>query len=289
MESRWAMTKVVRPGHQGVHAVLDQLLGAGVDGGGGLVQDQHRRVGHGRPGDGQQLPLALGQVGAVAGEHGVVPIGQAADEAVGVGQLGGGDALLVGGVQVAVADVLHHRAGEQVGVLEDDAQAAAQVGLLDLVDVDAVVADLAVGDVIEAVDEVGDGGLARAGGAHKGDLLARLGPQADVVEDQLVLVIAEVHVVKDHVALQTGVGDGAVALWGCFQAHTLVRSALSYRLAVRVLPGVDQLHIALVLFGLLVHQVKDTLGAGSGGDHKVDLLAHLGDGVGEALVAGPRR
>ena len=56
-------------GHQGVHALLDQGLGAGVDGGGGLVQNQHRRVGHGSPGDGQQLPLALAQVGAVAGEH----------------------------------------------------------------------------------------------------------------------------------------------------------------------------------------------------------------------------
>ena len=66
-------------------------------------------------------------------------------------------------------------AGEQVGVLQHDAQAAAQVGLLDLVDVDAVVADLAVGDVVEAVDEVGDGRLASTGGAHEGDLLTRLG------------------------------------------------------------------------------------------------------------------
>ena len=78
----------------------------------------------------------------------------------------------------AVADVVHDRAGEEVGILQHDAQAAAQVGLFDLVDVDAVVADLAVGNIIEAVDQVGDGGLARAGGAHKGDLLARLGVEA---------------------------------------------------------------------------------------------------------------
>ena len=69
------------------------------------------------------------RLAAVAGEHGVVAVGQAADEAVGVGQLGGGDALLVGGVQAAVADVLHHRAGEQVGVLEHHAQGAAEVRL----------------------------------------------------------------------------------------------------------------------------------------------------------------
>ena len=58
--------------------LLDQRLGAGIDGGGGLVQDQHRRVGDRRTGDGQQLALALGQVGTVAGQHGVVAIRQAA-------------------------------------------------------------------------------------------------------------------------------------------------------------------------------------------------------------------
>ena len=68
------------PSHQGVHALLDQGFGAGVNGGGGLVQNQHRRVGHGGPGNGQQLALALAQVGAVPGEDRVVPIGQAADE-----------------------------------------------------------------------------------------------------------------------------------------------------------------------------------------------------------------
>ena len=42
-----------------VHSLLHQGLGAGVDGGGCLIQDQYRRVGHRRPGDGQQLPLSL--------------------------------------------------------------------------------------------------------------------------------------------------------------------------------------------------------------------------------------
>ena len=71
--------------HQGVHAVLHQLLGAGIDGARGLVEDEHRRVDHGGAGDGYQLALALGEVRAVAGEHRVVAVGQAADEAVGVG------------------------------------------------------------------------------------------------------------------------------------------------------------------------------------------------------------
>ena len=138
-----------------------------------------------------QLALALRQAGAVAGEHGVVAVGQAGDEVVGVGELGRRDALLVGGVQVAVADVVHHGAGEQVGVLQHDAERAAQVGLADLVDVDAVVADLAVGDVVEAVDEVGDGRLARTGGADKRDLLARLGKHGHAVQHFVVGRVAE--------------------------------------------------------------------------------------------------
>ena len=45
--------------HQGVHARLHQLLGAGIDGGGRLVEDQRRRVRHSRPGNGDELPLPL--------------------------------------------------------------------------------------------------------------------------------------------------------------------------------------------------------------------------------------
>ena len=76
----------------------------------------------------------------------------------------------------------------------------------------AVVADLALLDVVEAVDQVGDGGLAGAGGTDEGDLLARTAVEVDVVQDDLVLVVAEVHILKDDVALQLGVSDGAVGL-----------------------------------------------------------------------------
>ena len=75
--------------HEAVHALFDELLRPGVDGGGSLVQYQHRRVGHRRPGDGQQLPLSLAKVAAIVGNPGVVTLGQMADKGVGIGQLGG--------------------------------------------------------------------------------------------------------------------------------------------------------------------------------------------------------
>lgn len=51
--------------HDAVHAALDELFGARVDGACCLVQDKHRRVGHGHARDGEQLALALRQVGAI--------------------------------------------------------------------------------------------------------------------------------------------------------------------------------------------------------------------------------
>ena len=51
VESRWAITKLVRPRRRGVHRLLDQHLGAGVDRARRLVEDQDRRVGEERPRD----------------------------------------------------------------------------------------------------------------------------------------------------------------------------------------------------------------------------------------------
>ena len=46
-----------------------------------------------------------------------------------------------------------------MGVLQHDPKRVAQVIFFDLVDIDAVVADLAVLDIVETVDQVGDGRL----------------------------------------------------------------------------------------------------------------------------------
>ena len=103
--------------HELIHARLHDGLGAGVDARRGLVQNHCRRIGDGGACNRDQLALALRQLRAVAGEHGVVAVGQAGDKVVRARELGRRDALLVGSVQVAVADVIHHSAGEQVHVL----------------------------------------------------------------------------------------------------------------------------------------------------------------------------
>ena len=131
-------------------------------------------------------------------------------------------------VEVAVAYVLHDGACKEVGVLKHHAEAAAQVLLLYLVDIDApVVAYLAVVYVVETVNQVRNGGLACAGSADKRLSSDRLSPHAYVVQHHLVGVVAEVDVVKHDFAAELLVGDGAVGLVRVFPGQTLVRSSVS--------------------------------------------------------------
>ena len=41
-----------------------------------FVKNQHRRVGHCGAGNGQQLALALAEVGTIAGQHCLIPLGR---------------------------------------------------------------------------------------------------------------------------------------------------------------------------------------------------------------------
>ena len=93
------------------------------------------------------------------------------DKGVGVGKFCRCNDFFIGGVKFSVTDVFHHGCGKQVCILQYDTERVAQVIFFDLVDVDAVIADLAVRNIIKAVEQIGDGGLSRIGGPYKGDLL----------------------------------------------------------------------------------------------------------------------
>ena len=265
------------PGHEGIHALFNELFRPGIDGGGSLVQDQHRRIGYRCPGDGQQLPLALAQAAAVTGDRGVVSLGQVADKAVGVGQLSRRHDLLVGGVGPSVADVLGHGAGKQVRILQHHAQGPAQRIFLNIAHINAVIGDGPRVNVIKAIDEVRNGGFSCAGGAHKGDLLPGLGIQAHIVQHGLFLGVAEVHMVKPHIApqLRHGAVRGLPGPAAGAVGHLPERPVLLLR--------PDQHSLALVRLGLLLHHGEYALCAGHGGQDGIHLLAHLGNGLGHLL------
>ena len=274
------------PIHQLVHTSLYDGLGTGIDGGGSLIEDHNRRVGHRRTGDGEQLALALGQAGTAAGNHRIVAVRQHIDKAVGIGQLGRGVDLLIGGIQLAVADVLPDGTGEQGHILKHDAQTAAQVRLADAGDVDAIVGDGTAVDVIEAVDQVGNGGLTGTGGTDKGYLLAGLGVEGDVVQDDLLRGVAEGDMVKPHIALELYMAEGAILFRDLPGQGVGVGVVAFDQVFVLVELGMHQGDGALVLFRLLIQKAEDPLGTGQGHDDRVHLLGYLADGHIEALGQG---
>ena len=88
VERRWATRIVVRPCHHVAQRGVDLLLGRGVDRRRGVVEHQDPRVGEERPGQGDALALAARQGEAPLADDGVVAVGQARDELVGLGRRG---------------------------------------------------------------------------------------------------------------------------------------------------------------------------------------------------------
>ena len=143
---------------QPVHGVLDDPLGPGVHGAGGLVQDQQGRAVHHRAGDGHLLPLPGGQVGVVA-QHGVVLVGEGLDVVVEAHGLAYLVQPLVRDALLAVHDVLPDGPLEQPGVLEDHAEQVVHVLAPHVPGGHPVDEDVPAADLVEAHQQVHHGGL----------------------------------------------------------------------------------------------------------------------------------
>ena len=272
--------------HQAVHSRLHDFLCAGIDRARRLIQNKSRRIRNGRAGDGKKLPLALRQVGAVPSKHCIISLRKTPDKTVRVGEPGGTDNLRIRRIQLSVADVLPHCTGKQVGVLQHDSERAAQVAFFDLIYIDVVKTDLTVLYIIKPVDQVGDRGLACAGGADKGNLHAGLCVDPDIMQDHLVIPVSEVDAVEGDIAFQGLIGGRILRL-------VIVLPRPLSRMPVRLddLPvcialTVDQHDIAVVRLGLCVHELENALRAGQGHDDTVELHADLVDRHGETPVQG---
>ena len=186
--------------HQAVEAFEHLVLAVLVQRGGGLVEDDHRRVAQQRAGDPDALPLAAGQAHALGAELGVVALGEGLDELVRRGRLGGVDDLVRGGVR-AVGDVLADGAGEEDRVLQDDRDLVAQPGCRAVADVAAVDGDGALCGVVEAGDEGRQGRLPGAAGAGQREALAGGDGEADVVQRAALVAVLEGDVAQGDLAL----------------------------------------------------------------------------------------
>ena len=186
-------------------AGLQRLLGAGVDVRGRLVQNQDARVGEQHTRERDELALPGGQGRAALLHRGVVAIRQLHDELVRVHGLRRRLDLLVGGVELAVADVVTYVAGEDERVLQHHAHLPAQRFKRHVAHVVAINGHRTFRHVVEPGQQAHDGGLAGAGRADQGDGLARGDVEVDQVQDVTAVVLVPEHdVVEIDLALNGG-------------------------------------------------------------------------------------
>ena len=140
---------------------MDPLLDLDVDRAGGVVEDEHGRVDQQRPGDRHALALAARERVAAFADDGVVAVGEAHDELVGIGGLGRRDDLLHCRPRLAVGDVVPDGDREQERLVEDEADLGPQALERVLAHVAPVDQQLARGYVIGAVEQAPGGCLAR--------------------------------------------------------------------------------------------------------------------------------
>ena len=178
-----------------VNGVLDQLLRLGVDGGGGLIQHEDARVGQHGTGKGNQLLLAGGETVAALTHIAVPAIFQLGHHRIRRHGPCGGLHLLVGGVQLAVADVLPDAAGEQVGILQHIADVGVEPQLAALAVVHAVNEDMSLRRLEEPAGQIDEGTLAGPRFAYDG----HRGPLRDVEGEVLQHVLAAVGIAEGHI------------------------------------------------------------------------------------------
>jgi len=195
-----------------VDGLLDDAFGDGVQGGGGLVQQQHGRILEQHPGDRDALFLTTGQPVTALTHHGVVTVLEAGDDVMDVRGGADLDEFLVGRIRLGVPQVLGDGRVEQVGLLGHDADVVDDRGRAERAYVGTCEADDSRRGLVQPRRQIQDGGLARAGWPYQGDMLSGLDGEADVVQGRAGVWrrvrVAEGHIVELDAAPRPGrLGD----------------------------------------------------------------------------------
>src|SRR5699024_3946825 len=164
-------------------------------------QDEDGGIFEENPGDGHPLLLAAGEHDPSLAHIGLEAVGHGHDIVVDFRPLCRLHDLLLGGVRLAVADVVVDGAGKEEYVLLDDADVLAQGLLGEVAHVGAVHQNATPGDIIEAGDELAQGGLAAPGGAYHRHRLSPGDVDGHVVQHGLPVLVGERDVVHQNVSL----------------------------------------------------------------------------------------
>src|SRR5450756_782038 len=196
---------------QAQQSLLDVSLGVDIDCTRTVVQDEDARLEEQGSGNGDALLLTPREVAATFLHHRVVSFRSTENELLGLRSLRSRFHLLLTGVGTAVAYVVPKRSGEEHGLLQRNANMAAQRSKGHVPDVDAVDCHAAAAHIVEARDEVDQRRLARTGLTKDRHRLSRLGDEVHILEYRLtaLVIVAERYMLKSHPALDVGQTGGA--------------------------------------------------------------------------------
>ena len=202
--SRWAMIRQVQPRRRRWSSTIASVFG--IQGAGGLVEDQQARIADQRPGDLQPLPLAAREVPGPLGDGRVVTASPLQQVAMDRRAQAGLDQPVAADQLVPESQVVAHRSLEHGDPLIDQRHRVDEELAGNLVDGLAVVEDRAAPGLVEPGDQAGEGRLAAPRAADQGDALAGPDHQREVLDQRLLdrPVVAERHAAELEVARRAG-------------------------------------------------------------------------------------
>ncbi len=134
--------------------------------GGGLIQNDDRRVLQNGPCQRDALVLAAGEIGAAAAHHGIKTVGEPVDDLPALRGFGGAQDLFPRGVRPGGTDIFQQGVLEELRVLKDKGNLLYQGLLADLPNINAANQNTALSCIIKAGNELRCGGFAAAGSAY---------------------------------------------------------------------------------------------------------------------------
>src|SRR5579872_1138205 len=186
--------------HQGYERFFDEPLGRRVERTRRLVEDQDAGILEQHACDGDALALAAGQLVAALADDRLQAVRQAYDQVMDVRGLAGGDQLVIGRIGTAVAQILCDARVEQVRLLSDDADVAAQRIEPQVAHVVAVEQHAASLRIVKTRQQLHDRRLARAAWADERDQLSRPRMERHAVQSPAVGDVGEADVFEGDVA-----------------------------------------------------------------------------------------
>ena len=153
-------------------------------------------------------------------------------------------------IESAVADVFHDGSLEQPRILQDHTEGIAQLSAVEVFDVVSIDLDCPAVDIIKTHQQFDHGCLSGSGRSYDRGFLARFYFGAEIVDDDLLRVVAEMYVVE-----------------GDFSCHSLD--------CCRILDN--------LVFLFLVQEFKDTLGCRRHRLYHVDNLRNLLNRLGKVF------